>query len=69
METEEDDLFFLSFQSGLSSPNPSLDLVIFILAQTPIFFYWEYSFSDKGITLFALDCEATYISITPKIPK
>ena len=32
-------------------------------------FYWEYSFSIKGITQIALGCEATFTSITPKIPK
>ena len=39
-------------------PSPNLNI-----------FYWEYSFSIKGITQIALGCEATYISITPKITK
>ena len=35
----------------------------------PKFFCWEYSFSDKGITLKTLGSEATYIFVTPKIPR
>jgi hypothetical protein len=34
-----------------------------------ILFLGNIPFSIKGITLFALGCEATHISIIPKIPK
>ena len=56
----------LPLPSGLSLPNLPQDHVISILAQLQYFFIGNIPFSIKGITLFALGCEATYISATPK---
>ena len=58
--------FLLS--SGSSFSNLSQDHVISILAQPQNYFLRNIPFSIKGITLFALGSEATYISVTPKIP-
>ena len=51
------------------SQNLAKDHVTSLLDQTLRFFSREYSFFIKGITLSALGCEATYISVHPKIPK
>jgi hypothetical protein len=52
----------------LSFSNLSQFHVISILAQPQYLFLGNISFSIKGITLFALGCEATYISVFHNIP-
>jgi hypothetical protein len=52
----------------LSFSNLSQGHVISILAQPQYLFLGNIPFSIKGITLFALGCEATYISVFHKIP-
>jgi hypothetical protein len=52
----------------LSFSNLSQGHVISILAQPQYLFLGNIPFSIKGITLFALGCEATYISVLPLIP-
>jgi hypothetical protein len=51
----------------LSFSNLSQGHVISILAQLQYLFLGNIPFSIKGITLFALGCEATYISVFHKI--
>jgi hypothetical protein len=55
--------------SGSSFSKLSQDHVISILANLKTLFLRNILFSIKGITLFVLGCEATYISVSPKIPK
>ena len=55
--------------NGSSFSKPCQDHVTSLLDQTLKFFSRQYSFFLKGITLSALGCEATYISVHLKIPK
>ena len=68
LETEEDALFFISRVACYTHIHPKT-LPFPPWTKSQYYFYWEYPFSIKGITQIALGCEATYISLTPKIPK
>ena len=67
--TWKDPPWFL-FLSGLPTSKPIPRPCHIHPEPSPIFFFLGlFLFSIKGITLFALGCEATPISIIPKIPK